>query len=283
MLNIKIIITTLGLLAFGQSTFALQALDDASMSQSTGQDGITITLKDLSPNARIIWTDTNGINSADGINPADIGILSGAPQAGAVVFGDGTVAGNFRVSTGTTVINIDTDAGNGSPFTNISISLPDDLVINTGSIYVAGKDANNDLINQTQIMKDMTIRMGGLNLNLQLGGAPQGDMVKIYGVINSGIQIENIAIMNNMANDTGIGISKMTLKDTGSGSDLNFKGLSVGFLPSGMKVTPSAGKVIDVLMQDFKVGNLSSSDSSLGAMALVGLQIGGNTLTISGH
>lgn len=281
MLNTKIIITMLGFLA-SHSVFALQTLDDVSMSAATAQDGITITLKDFAPNAQIIWTDINGINSADGINPADVG-LTNAPQAGSVVFGDGTQAGNFRMSKGTTTITVDTDGGNGLPFMNIGIDLPDNLTIDTGAVYVAGKDTNNNLVNQTQIMKNMTIHLGGLNLNLQLGNAPQDSMVKMYGVINSGIQIDNIAFLSDAANDLGIGISKMVVKDTGADPDLTFNGLSVGILPTGLKITPSTGKVIDVLMQDFRMGNLSSSTSSLGAMALVGLQIGDNSLTISGH
>lgn len=283
MLNLKTKIIILCLAMVSRPGFALQTLDDLSLSKATGQDGLTITLKDFSPNAQIIWTDTNGINATDGINPIDIGLITAVSETGSVVFGDGTTSGNFRISTGTTTITVDADGGVGAPFVNVAIDLPDDMTINTGNVYVAGKDSNNNLIHQTQIMKDMTIRLSGLNMNLQLGNSPQGGLVKVFGVINTGLHIENIALLDNAVQNIGIGISKMTIKDNGVSPNLTFNGLSIDVIPAGLKITPSAGKVVDVLMQDFRVGDLSSSSSSLGSMALVGLQLDGNSLVIAGH
>lgn len=272
----KYIITAL-LLLLNSSVFAMQPLDDENLSNATGQDGITIKLQDYQPNARIIWTDN------DGMAPADHGIIS--PQAGSVVFGDGTAAGNFRLSKGDTVITMDTDGNGGNAVLNINIDLPDDLTINTGDVYVAGKDTNNNLVNQTKIMRDMTVKLGGLNINVQLGAAPQGSMMLVTGVVQSGIQVSNIALIGATSggNEYGIGISQLILKDTGASNDLTFNGMGVSVLSSGLRITPSAGKVVDVLMSDVKVGGLGASDPAIGGVALLGLQLGGTSLTISGH
>lgn len=284
MFKVTTIITTVCLIMANGSAFALQALSDESLSDTTGQDGLTITLQNYAPNARIIWTDTNGINSTDGLNPIDFG-LTGTPTPGSVVFGNGTTAGNFRVSNGTTFIRIDADGGNNAATLNIGVDLPDDLTINTGEVYVAGKDSNNVLINQTKIMKDMKVELGGLNLNIQLGNSPQGDLISIFGTITNGLKISNIGLIGAISagNEYGIGIDEMTIRDNMSGSDLTINGVGINVTDAGLVITPSAGKQVDVLMQNFRLGNLSGSSAPIGGVALIGLQLGGTSLMISGH
>lgn len=283
MLKMKMMLAA-SLLLVGSSAFALQVLDDASMSQATGQDGLTVTLQNYTPNARIIWTDTNGINPADGINPLDYG-LTGAPKAGSVVFGDGTAPGNFRISTGTTVVTVDADAGVAGPFLNVSIDLPDNLVIETGDIYVAGKDTNNNLVNQTRIMKSMTINLSGLKLNAQLGHAPQDAFLKMYGVLNDGLRVSNIGLIGGRSgvDEYGIGIQELLVRDTGENTKLTFNGASIDIVDNGLLIRPSAGKQVDVLMTEFKFGNLADSTGGVGNVALLGLKLGGMSLLVAGH
>lgn len=282
MLPFKTIAMTSLMFACG-SVSAMQALDDTNLSQATGQDGLTVTLQNFAPNAQIIWTDTNGINSADGLNPVDLGIL-GAPQPGSVVFGDGTLAGNFRASSGTTTITIDADGGTTAPVLNIGITLPSDLVINTGDVFVAAKDSNNQLINKTKIMNDVQINLGGLQMNAQLGNAPQGQLLKLYGTISGGIQISNLGIIGqiNATEEYGFGIQKMTVRDTAGAGDLTFNGAGASITNNGIVILPSAGKQVDVLMDNVKVGNLATA-SNIGGIAVLGLKLGGSALTISGH
>ena len=283
MLKMKMMLAACLLLA-DSSAFALQVLDDEMMSQTTGQDGLTVKLENFTPNARVVWTDTNGINSADGINPVDYG-LTGAPKAGSVVFGDGTAAGNFRISTGTTVITIDADGGSTSPMLNVNVDLPDNLIINTGDIYVAGKDTGNNLVNQTKIMKDMTINLSGLKLNAQLGSAPQGGFIKLYGVLNDGLRVNNIGLIADRSgtDEYGIGIQELLVRDSGEVTKLTFNGATIDVTDNGLLIRPSAGKEVDVLMTDLKLGNLSSSGGGVGNVALLGLKLGGMSLLVAGH
>ena len=267
------------------NVYALEPLDNDALSKASAQDGLTITLQNIAPNARLIWIDNTGVNASDGIlNPVDYGFINPS-SAGAVMFGDGTRAGNFRISEGTTVLKLDTDAGNGAPFLNINIDLPDDLNIQTGDIFVATRETDGSYTNQTKIMKDMRIDIGGLELNVQLGNSAQGHMLLAYGTVNDGIKISNFGLIGaqSAGEEYGIGASEIKIKDAGSSQDLTINGASVNVTQEGLVLKPSTGKVVDILMQDFKLGNLASMDNSIGDVALKGLQIGNHTITITGH
>lgn len=283
--KIKIMSIAMAISLSWQFSHALEALDNEALSNTAAQDGLTIILQNIAPNARLIWTDHTGVSLADGVlNPADYG-FNAAPSAGALMFGDGTRAGNFRISEGTSVITLDTDAAHGSPFLNINIQLPDDLQIQTGDIFVSSREADGSYSNQTKIMRDMRIDLAGLNMNVQLGSSPQGHLLLAYGVVNDGVKISNIGLIGaeSSGQEYGIGMSAMKIKDTGSSNDLTINGASIDISQDGLVVRPSVGKQVDVLMQDLKLGNLSSADQSIGDVALKGLQIGNHTLTITGH
>lgn len=277
----KIIPTALCLLVVSSSASALQALDDQSMSQVVGRDGVTITINTpQGVNARLIWTDNDGLQP---IANQDFGIL--APYKGSVIFGEGTPDKNFRISPGITTIRVDADAGTVSPFLNIAITLPQDTTIETGNIYVAGRDSANQLVNPIKIMNNMMVKLGGLNLNLQLGGSPQGDFMKITGSIVSGLRVSNVGVIasESMSSNFGIGMDEVVVKDTGASPDLTFNGLAINILPTGLQITPSAGKVVDVLVNNLRLGDLSGVTNVIGDVAIVGLKLGGTSLTIAGH
>lgn len=285
MLKAKTIFTALYLSFASSVAFAWQALDDSSLSQTTAQDGLTIKLENFTPNAQIVWTDTNGINPADGsINPADYGLM-GTSAPGSVVMGDGTTAGNFRISKGTTVITLDADAGVGNPFLNIGIKLPEDLTIQTGDVFVAAKDADNKLVNKTRTMRDMKVELGGLKLNIQLGNAPQDGMLRVYGTIDEGVRVSNIALIgaSSGGDEYGIGINQMRISDAGDSSRLTFNGAKASISDKGILATPSPGKRVDVFMENFRLGNLSGSAAGLADIGLMGLNVGDISVLISGH
>lgn len=256
----------------------MQRLDDASMSDVSGKDGISIRINTPDGiNARIIWTDH------DGLLPTGHGIS--VPTAGSVVFGDGVANKNFKISGGITNIVIDTDGGTGSPFVNIAIELPDDLTIETGNIYVAGRDNAGGLLNQTKIFDNMVIDLGGLDLNLQLGNEPQGGFISVTGVIKSGIRISNVNMISSTSvvqGDVGIGMDEVVITDANMGQDLTFNGMKIGLVPSGLKITPSVDKKVDITMSNVRFGGISTA-SSIGDVAVVGLKLGGTALTIAGH
>lgn len=264
-------------LFLNSGVFAIQAMDDSSLGQVSGQDGITITINAQHVVAnKVIWTDNDGLQPFDNQN---FSITS--PQKGSVILGDGTIGNQFKISGGTSQIKLDTDAGSTGPFLNISVVLPDNLTIETGKIYVAGRDSNNQFINQVQIADSMTISLGKLDMNLQLGSAPQGSLLKIYGKVDTGIRISNVHLYSSFSQNQGIGFDQMLITDAG-GADLHFNGASVSVLPTGLKISPSVGKYVDVSASSMRIGDLSNSPV-IGDMTISNLKLDGTSLTIAGH
>lgn len=263
----------LGGLTSALPVFAMQILNDEMLSDTTGQDGITLTLENTGTSAQVIWTDNDGLASVTGTK-------------GALVFGEGTAANNFRISGGKTVILIDSDAGGSSPFLNIAINLPANLVINTGNIYVAGKD-NTGLINQKKIINDTQIELSGLNINAQLGNAPQGNLLQFSGVINNGLRLNNFALIDGSTStptaDYGIGSSQIIVRDN-LGTNLTLDNIGISVTSSGLLVdTSRTTNKIDLLISDLKFGNLALTSPAIGGVSVLGLNLSGLSMTISGH
>lgn len=275
MISIKTLLIALCIMA-SNKVLAFQILDDNSLSQISGQDGITITLNTNQITAdRVIWTDHDGLEPIGGDS---FGVST--PTAGSVVLGNGTLGNQFKMSGGTTKIIIDADGG-GNSLLNINVQLPENLSIETGKIYTAVKDNNNQLINQIQIMDNMTIGLSGLNMNLQLGAPAQGGFLKIFGVVDSGILISNVRLISSATLYQGVGFDQVAITDAG-GPDLNFDGVTVGILSTGLKITPSLGKSVDIAASNVRFGDLSNS-STMGAIAISNLKLGGTSLTIAGY
>lgn len=265
------------------SVFAMQAMNDIDLGQATGQDGVTISLTTPGVSARVIWHDNDGWSDR----------VIGA-NAGSVSFGEGTAATNFRLSGGTTVINVDADGGAGiapvnGPMLNIEIDLPDDLDINTGNVYVSARNGSGVLTNSIRIMNDMKIELHGLKINVQLGSEAQGDMFNISGVVQSGIRIHNFALLDGSSSTltdfNGIGSSLIVLKDS-SGSDLTINKIGVNVALTGLKVEVAdlnGGNGIDVQVHDLRLGDLSAASVKMGDAELRGLKLDGTMLTIRGH
>lgn len=258
---------------FVSPVFAMQALNDDMLSHATGQDGITLTMENSGTSARVIWTDNDGWSGL-------------AQTAGSVVFGDGTAVSNFRISGGKTVITMDADGNGTNAFLNINIDLPDNLKVNTGNIYVAGKDSTG-IINQTKILGDTEIELSGLNINAQLGNAPQGNLLNFSGVINSGIRVNNFSLVDgstsSLGNEYGIGIGQITIRDHG-GSNLTLDNIGVSVTSNGLLIdTSHATNKVDFLLSDVRVGSLSGSAPAIGGISVLGVDMNSLSMTISGH
>lgn len=271
----KLVMTSmlLGGLTSALPVFAMQILNDEMLSDATGQDGITLTLENTGTSAQVIWTDNDGLAGITGTK-------------GALVFGEGAAANNFRISGGKTVILIDSDSGGSNPFLNIAINLPANLIVNTGNIYVAGKD-NTGLINQKKIINDTQIELSGLNINAQLGNAPQGNLLQFSGVINNGLRLNNFALIDGSTSTTtadyGIGTSQIVIRDN-LGSNLTLDNIGVSVTSSGLLVdTSKTTNKIDVLVSDLKFGNLAPTSPVIGGISVLGINLSGLSMTISGH
>ena len=284
-LNAKKIIMFCSLLNVSTYSYCLQELNDVVLSNSTGQDGITITINPAQDiTAVLAWTDK------DGIAASQYGFSSThTPAPASVVLGEGTATDTFKISKGLTKVAIDSDGGSAGAYVNMHISLPSTFSISTGSIFVAGKnssDINSGVVgnhqNKTKILDDMKFILNDASLNINLGSQPQGSFAYLTGVITDGLQIENLKIVDNAVTtaSSGIAIDRLILRDN-LGDDLTLD-TNLNLLPTGMEVNLTTGKKFDVFVEGLKFGNFSLS-RGVGDLAVIGLQLGERVMTITGH
>jgi len=228
--------------AFSANAMAMQSMDDASLSATTGQDGISIGIG-ISKIAieKLFIHDNDGLN---GTKDATTGI---APNAGAIVIRgttdttpDADARANPTTATHGVVIGanydnggkylltsrnladltIDSDAGAGNPFINVAAQVSG-LDIKIGRIGVtasgkAGEGDNADTIRRggsgkiNDIISGLDVKTGVMNATIQLGAAPQGAMIKLNTVMEGGLEIKNLGILDNHTAGVTIGTTTGT-------------------------------------------------------------------------
>ena len=192
----------------GSAAYAMQSMDDAALSDTTGQDGITILIAPPSLSAAqqtaLGVTQTNGIQIGAAVLHDKDG-FAGSLGGGAIILGDAkqanaaNTAGVAMGIFGSSPIVVTIDASNGQaatgtggtkPIMNIGVSLPTDLLIRTGDISVdgsaragivtgaAGASIANAATggttgNSVKILSSMDIALGGATMNIQLGNTQQ--------------------------------------------------------------------------------------------------------------
>ncbi|WP_410210634.1 DUF6160 family protein [Aquirhabdus sp.] len=232
-------------IASTSSAFAMQSMDDAALSNATGQDGITILISLPSNTLKI---DQIAVFDGDGTTGA---LESGAIVLGKTANGAGIAAGTApTLGTGFSIaasgpigVVIDSSGGGASgattgaaPILNIAVKLPATLNVTTGDIGVAGAqgaagaykvDANTTTgKGVVKILNSMTIGLGGASLNIQLGTptAAQGAMIAANATLTNGLSIANIGLIDGSTNYTGtLGIGNLTLTGGGAASASDLK------------------------------------------------------------
>lgn len=195
------------LLIFSPVAMAMQAMDDQSLAQTTGQDGINIgvNVSKVQMNQLAI-VDRDGFGTtANDANKASL-VLSGVSAS--------SVANqNFNVSflgasdtSSTLKMVMDVDGGNTKPFANIGISLGSNITgikVSPFALYIAaanststpvtpksiftGTSQNSDVIKLLQMNNGFEINFGAVKptINLQLGNMPQSRLIILSGAIQS--------------------------------------------------------------------------------------------------
>jgi len=191
----------------GSAAYAMQSMDDAALSDTTGQDGITILIApprlataDVSGGV----TRTNGLVIGAAVLHDKDG-FAGSLGGGAIILGDAKQANAANATGvqlgvyGSTPISVVIDASNGQstagtggtkPVLNIKVGLPTDLLIRTGDIWVDGSARANIAVgaagatvanaatggtsgNAVKLLNSMDIALGGATMNIQLGNPNQ--------------------------------------------------------------------------------------------------------------
>ncbi|MFZ5755764.1 MAG: DUF6160 family protein [Pseudomonadota bacterium] len=255
------------------AALAVDVLDDGMLSDVTGRDGIEIDIATGAPiTADIYVHDTSGINTAT------------YSYDGAIVIDNFSLNG---------LINIDIDAGDSSqagsdPVLQVNINIPTATII-TGDIRVANSqrdDATTGWGINTQsgvLLSTMTITLNNLTMNVQLGNEPQGNMIAVASSITNGVSINNFALNDAGGSLTGgaIGAANMLITDNGGGNlgvnvgvDATAAGLVIGVNTLGN------GGGMDIRITDQYLGTTAAG--IVGDVTVVGLNLSGSTITISG-
>lgn len=303
-------------IAVSGNAMAMQALDDAQLASTTGQDGITLTIKPPVKPFAGLTLGQGGVISIDNIYVHDKGGLAaadgGTDTSGAITLDGFAIAGNAPI-----VVKIDADGnggGTGGAFLNVNVALPSELIIRTGDIgvaasnRVAGDAATVKGIvagSQNQILDSIDVKLGGATLNIQLGNEVQAGnvnattMIKAGGTITNGLSITGLTLRDSAGiapSATNLGttggaiyIGEILVTDTASANLTIATDIDVS--ASGLVLTVG-GTASDVMLADVRLGTINktagvidnaTSVASLGDVEIVGLDMVGTQIAVRGH
>ena len=215
------IITKLALvssMAISANAMAMQAMDDASLSAATGQDGINIGIGISKVEiGKVFIHDNDGLATANG----------GTAKAGAIVIQGNGIAGDTLENHGIIIganydnagayllpsrnladLQIDTDANGGNAFINIAaqvsgldIKIGQIGVVASGDLPAAGatsiRRGGSSTSTVNPILSGLSLKTGPMSANIQLGAAPQGAMIQLSATMVGGLEIKNLGILDN--------------------------------------------------------------------------------------
>ncbi|MGJ8758389.1 putative pilus system protein FilA [Acinetobacter sp. HC8-3S] len=247
--------------------------------------------------------DNGGLSNTATFNGVNLG---GTDTSGAIhIAGLGLQAtagaDNFDGSASTNLINlsIDTDAGTagaGGAFLNVGANVAA-LRVKVGAISVGasgltngatattGPTLNNTVADvrrgttgtENEILTGLTLDMGKVAANVQLGATPQGAMVLVKSSLS------------------GLDITDLGIKDAASGGQIYLDGIHVrgaGGTPidvdlgikvksTGLEITNNSVAGNDIYVKGVHLG--AQANASIGDVEVQGLKLGQTTITISGH
>lgn len=199
-------------IAFSANAMAMQALDDAAMSATTGQDGISIGIGISKIEIEKLYVhDNDGYSGAGGTGEAGAiyikGNGTGTTATNGIVIGANYDDGGAYLldSRNLADLTIDSDAGGGNPFLNIAAAVSG-LDINIGEIGVvaSGDEPTTGATSirrggtgtENAILSGLSLKTGKMTANIQLGAAPQGAMIRLNTTMIGGLTISDLGILD---------------------------------------------------------------------------------------
>lgn len=292
-------------IAISGNAMALQAMDDESLSSTTGQDGIDLVIKTSGISiAKLLVHDNDGLDSTlttnGGLSLGGTGIAGDITTgaAGAIVVNNVTVGVNAGLANAAfggalAKISIDTDSGKGggatgNAFLNINVKT-NAIDVGVGSIAVAKSNDVSAMVGarrgagaETVIINGLNLTVGASELNVQLGAQPQGAMIVANGVIQGGISINNLSLRDSSVGGGNIVIGGLKITSANSANltvDTAIKVLApaAGVTPGGLQITSTGSN--DIYIGSIALGNTSS----IGSVEIQGLNMGTSSILVSGH
>lgn len=288
MLKKLAIVSAISLVSAG--AFAMEAVDDVALSNTTGQAGLTITTNLNISGATLTYTDTDGFgtsyNKSGDLNVRGLGITGTGIVTKIDVGGNGTTA----------ALNLEVDL----PVLTITVGSID--VCNTPvSGQCAAPSKSNVLLLPTG---GLTITTTAQVMNVQLGDktTPQGHMAVLTDSSAMSITLGNgsanqivVADPNNgtASSTPGIGIGKMVLSGLDMGTSFsggNYTSVDATTAGLVMKFNGNAMSSVGVALTNVSLGETCAgiasgctASPSIGNVTISGLNMSGTSVTISGH
>lgn len=270
-------------IAVSGSAMAMESMDDSALSSTTGQEGITVKIETTTG----IKINELYLHDNDGYN--------GSNNAGAIAITALASATGNQKDNGITItqtssdplltLDIDADGSTGTtPFLNIGaavgatkIEIGEIAVVKSGAVPATGLRRGGS--DKATIIEGLTLDMGSLTANIQLGNTPQGAMIKLDSVINGGLSISDLSLKDNGANGQGsIVLDSIKIADAGD-TDLTIKS-DINVTSDGLVITDNAG-ARDLLITGIHLG--AAGNASIGDLEIRGLDMGTSTITVTGH
>lgn len=296
--------------ALPMSGFAMEALDDAALSDMTGQDGITIAL-DLNVSTSLWIEDTDGVpdgpgawesnflaTDINGVNPGGVGYVttystvdqgfgSEYAQTGLPVWSGLDNPGLIAISgadlTGTVTVDIDAGSSTGGGgVLNVGVNVGTLTVGAAGGVSIGVAASTNTGLAGiqaapavTEIMSLGQMTLNDVNLNIQLG--PDAAEFLYLDAAPFDITMTNFQV-NDANNGGGIRVGAVLVE----GVDL--RGTTAGITTDGLELTLGGYQGTDIALTGVIIGDMGATPSpALGNVYITGLDLSGTTVTVSGH
>lgn len=285
MIGFKKLALTTAILAASGSALALEAMDDASLSGTTGQDGLTITIdqSDIS-GLDIVWADRDGIdatysnagsvvinNVGANIDGLEITVDAGSLGAGT------SAAGQLRIgvtTTGVTTVYLhdsaNTNPGNGATIA-VGASGVGAAVTNAVDIIQFGDNAAFTISSGVSA----TIKLGN---RITTVGSEEHFMELDTGAFNvaltGGMTILDATNSTAAGADVGIGIGSISVSNIVLSNDINV-------VEGGLQINTAGTSIGGIALENIVLGN-QTTQASIGDVYLSGLNAN-SVITITGH
>ena len=268
-------------MAISANAMAMESLDDSALSAATGQDGITIGVE-LGQTGisigNVYLHDNDGLDST-------LPNLKGSDTAGAIAINGLTIKQNTAGNLAT--LDIDADGDTNGAFLNVAAEIAGlDLDIDTISVGASGT-LNEDTAmrgttagSEKEIISGLSLSLGKIGANIQLGSTPQGAMIKLNSTLTGGLTITDLGI-NDAANGGSIVMDKIFVRGAGNTSGDLLLDADVNITPTGLQVKNNGTQGINNYVQGIHLG--AASNASVGDLEIQNLNLAGSTITITGH
>lgn len=295
------------IIAASSSAFALEAMDDETLSATTGQAGITIEMNTNVQIGQLRIHDADGLNGV-AVTPYDLNSDGDTADAGEADIYAGFKVGAVGADTGGSIVI--TGDGAGSDALTITSAGPSTLTIDAGNngtnsllhigaalgattigldgtrIGVArGDGVNAGALDQfTSFLSfndDTVLNLGATNLNIDLGHQPSGHL--IFGTVS----MTEDGVTNNVIDLTSLNINHGAASIALGNIGIAANGGNTLSMDVGIGVSATQGLYINTKNMtglDVSLGSVAlGTAASIGAVYVDNLRLQDNTIYVRGH